>query len=142
MDTTLRTSLLAVALVGGLFVNSSSAQDVIDAKIPFSFVVGSEEFPAGQYQFTTSPSVLTIRGRDNDARMFAMANPAGGRDPHGDDPVLFFNRYEKTYQLTEIWNSENQGSSLVMRRHCKSEWPLASTKDRILITPMDANEAK
>jgi hypothetical protein len=80
--------------------------------------------------------------RDNDAGMFAMTNPADGRDPRGDDPVLVFNRYEKTYQLTEIWNCENQGSSLVMRRHRKSEWPFASTRNRILITTIDANEAK
>jgi hypothetical protein len=142
MDTTLKTSLLAAALFVGSFANSSSAQDVINAKIPFSFVVGREEFPAGQYQFTTSQSVLTIRGRDNDAGMYAMVNPADGRDPHGTDPALVFHRYEKTYRLTDIWSSENQGSSLLMRRHRRSEWPLASTKDKIVISPTDANEPK
>ncbi|HWW85040.1 MAG TPA: hypothetical protein VNZ26_15625 [Vicinamibacterales bacterium] len=142
MGTTFKTSLLVTAIFVGLSANSSSAQDVIDARIPFAFMVGSKEFSAGRYQFTTSEKVLTIRGRDNDAGMFTMTNPAGGRDPQGDDPVLVFNRYEKTYRLAEIWNSEDQGSSLVMRHHRKSPWSVASNKDRVLITPIGANDAK
>jgi hypothetical protein len=62
MGTTLKTSSLAAARFVGLLANSASTQDVVEARIPFSFVVGSQEFPAGRYQFTNSHRVLTLRG--------------------------------------------------------------------------------
>jgi hypothetical protein len=141
MGTTLKTSLAVAAAFVGLFAGTSSAQDVLNANIPFSFVVGHEEYPAGRYRLTTGHPVLMIRGRDNDTGMVAMTDPAGGRDPKGDEPVLVFDRYEKTYRLTEIWNSETQGASLVTRHHHESEQPVASSTGRVLITA-SANDAK
>src|SRR5258706_7778955 len=120
MSRILKTSSLAAAVFIGLFGGVSHAQDIVEARIPFSFAVGTEEFPAGRYQFTTSQAVLAIRRQDNNRGMFALTNPAGGRDPRGDEPVLVFRKYEKTYRLTEIWNSENQGASLVTHRDHKS----------------------
>ena len=111
MATNLKTSSLAAAVFIGLFTGSSDAQERLDAKVPFSFVVRNKEFPAGRYEFTTTQGVLAIRGQDNDKGMFVMANPAGGHDPNGDKPVLVFKRFEKTYRLAEVWNSENSGSS-------------------------------
>src|SRR2546425_1793964 len=110
MRMTLTTSSLVAAIFIGVFARTSSAQDLIEAKIPFTFVVASKEFPAGRYRFTTSQTVLAIRGRDNDAAMYAITIPTGGHDPNGDEPVLVFNRYENTYRLREIWNSETRGS--------------------------------
>jgi hypothetical protein len=134
MGTIFKTSSLAAALFIGLFAGASNAQDIVDANIPFSFIVGNEEFPAGRYQFTTSQAVLAIRGQDNNRSIFALTNPAGGRDPKGDDPVLVFNQYEKTYRLMEVWNSENQGASLVTHRDHKSAHQAASSRDTALIT--------
>jgi len=136
-----KTSLLVAAIFIGLFAGAASAQDVVEAKIPFTFVVRGAEFPAGRYRFTTSQSVLAIRGQDNDASMFVITSPAAGADPNGDDPVLVFDRYEKTYALREIWNSEMRGSSLPTRRHRESAQPVASGTNRILITP-NGNETK
>jgi len=141
MGTILRTSSLAAALFIGLFAGTSAAQDVVVAKIPFSFVVGSAEFPAGRYQFTTSQGVLAIRGQDNDRGMFAITNPADGRDPDGDEPVLVFRHYENTYRLTAIWNSETRGSSLLTHRDRRSAERVASGTEQVLITP-SSNEAK
>jgi len=141
MSTILKTSSLAAVLFIGLFGGVSNAQDRVEAKIPFSFVIGTEEFPAGRYQFTTSQAVLAVRGQDNNRGMLALTNPAGGSDPNGDEPVLVFRQYEKTYRLTEIWNSENQGKSLVTHRDHKSTQQVASSTDTVLITAT-ANEAK
>jgi len=141
MATNLKTSSLAAAVFIGLFAGSSHAQQRLDAKVPFSFVVRNEEFPAGRYEFTTTQGVLAIRGQDNDKGMFVIANPAGGHDPKGDKPVLVFKRFEKTYRLTEVWNSENSGSSLVRHRDRKSAPRVASNAETVLIAPT-ANEMK
>ena len=139
MATNLKTSSLAAAVFIGLFAGSSHAQQRLDAKVPFSFVVRNEEFPAGRYEFTTTQGVLAIRGQDNDKGMFVIVNPAGGQDPEGDTPVLVFTRFEKTYRLTEVWNSENRGSSLVRHRDRKSAPRVASNAETVLIAPT-ANE--
>jgi hypothetical protein len=134
MGTIFKTSSFAAVAIIGLFAGASNAQDLVDATIPFSFVVGNEEFPSGRYQFTTSQALLEIRGRDNDRGMFALTNPAGGRGPKGDQPVLVFKQYEKTYRLTDIWNSENHGASLVTRRDHKSAHQVASSTDTVVIS--------
>jgi len=134
MGTIFKTSSLAAAVFIGLFAGAANAQDIVDAKIPFSFVVGHDEFPAGRYRFTMSQVLLTIRGQDNNRGMFALANPAAGRDPGGDEPVIVFKQYEKTYRLTDIWNSENDGASLVIDRDRRSAHQVASGTDTCLIT--------
>jgi len=141
MATNLKTSSLAAAVFIGLFAGSSDAQERLDAKVPFSFVVRNKEFPAGRYEFTTTQAVLAIRGQDNDKGMFVIVNPAGGQDPEGDTPVLVFTRFEKTYRLTEVWNSENSGSSLLRHRDRKSASRVASNAETVLIAPT-ANEMK
>jgi len=141
MSTILKTSTIAAAVFIGLLAGTSNAQDIVDAKVPFSFVVGSEEFPAGRYEFRISQGVLAIRGQDNGRGMFAITIPAGGRDPNGDEPVLVFNRHENTYRLAEIWNSETRGASLLTRRHRDRMQRVASNTDRVLIGPT-ANETK
>ena len=134
MSRILKTSSLAAAVFIGLSAGASSAQDRVDAKIPFSFVVRSEQFPAGRYEFTTSQGLLAIRGRDNDRGMFVITNPADGRDPIGDEPVLVFSRYENTYRLTDIWNSETRGSSLLSHRDRRSANRATSNTDPIVIS--------
>ena len=141
MGTILKTSSLAAAVLLGLFAGTSHAQDRVNARVPFSFVVGTKEFPAGRYEFTTSQELLTIRGRDNGKGMFTIVNPAGGRGPRGDEPVLIFSRYENTYRLTDIWNSDTRGSSLVTHRDRRSPQRVTSNTDKVVIT-LAASETK
>jgi hypothetical protein len=44
-------AVLAVAFLG-MFVGSAHAQETIVAKVPFTFVVGGHELPAGRYDIT------------------------------------------------------------------------------------------
>jgi len=44
MGTILKTSTLTAAAFIGLLVGVSNAQDILNARVPFSFVVGSEQF--------------------------------------------------------------------------------------------------
>ncbi|HKC55567.1 MAG TPA: hypothetical protein VKC35_05565 [Vicinamibacterales bacterium] len=142
MGTILKTSTLTAAVFIGLLVGVSNAQDILNARIPFSFVVGSEEFPAGRYEFRTSQAVLTIRGRDNGRGMFAITQPADGLDPKGDQPLLVFSHYENSYRLTNIWNSQTRGSSLVLRRARKSTNRVTSNTDQVVLITLTASAAK
>jgi hypothetical protein len=126
-------AVLAAAFVG-LFAGTSRAQEVIDAKVPFAFVVSGETFPAGEYEFSTSQPLLAIRGRDNGAGVFAMTTPAGGRDPHGEDPVLVFTKYDNTYRLSEIWESEREGQTLGPQRDREAGEPEASNAPTVVIS--------
>ena len=63
--------------------SSGRSQQAQCGERPFSFVVHGEDFPAGRYKVSDEGGVLTIRGMDNGARMFALTIRADGRDPAG-----------------------------------------------------------
>jgi hypothetical protein len=134
MKMNFKTSAVLTAAFTSLFAGTSRAQEVVDAKIPFAFVIGGETFPAGHYEFTTRQTVLTMRGLDNDEGVFAMTTSAGGRDPQGDQPVLVFTRYENSYRLSEIWDSETEGQALAPQRDREASDPVASNALTVLIT--------
>jgi len=111
MRTFKRSVVLAAALVG-VFAGSARAQEVLLAKVPFPFVVHGEQFPAGSYDLLNAQGLITIRGRDNRAAIFALATPADGQDPTGDRPSLVFIHNEREYRLSQIWESGREGLAL------------------------------
>lgn len=122
-------AVLAVGFLG-MFAGPARAQETVVAKVPFSFVVRGQEFPAGRYNITTEEGLLTLRGMDNSGGVFAMTTPAGGSDPIGDQPALVFIRYEKTYRLSQIWQSSSEGlavegqSAVPRRASASSDAPI------------------
>ena len=111
----IRKSSVFAAVFLGLFVTSARAQEIITVRIPFSFVVGHEEFPAGQYDIRSAMAgmpAIAIHGMDNASAAFAMTSRADGNDPAGDQPALVFTRYENEYRLSQIWESATDGLDL------------------------------
>ena len=107
-------SLFALAFIVS-FAGSARADDVMNVKVPFEFVVGNRSFPAGLYEVgtvTLGSGVFAIRGADNTLASVAMTIPANGRDPVGSRPALVFHRYENTYRLSQIWESNTKGRAL------------------------------
>ena len=95
-------------------------EPVVKANVPFAFVVNGRTMPAGKYRIERdelSPSLLLIRGdqRSNHAAAFVLSTRDGGRDPNGSAPVLTFKHVENTYQLTSVWDSEDDGSDVATR---------------------------
>jgi hypothetical protein len=108
-------SVLAVAFVG-LLAGSAHAQDVITARVPFSFVVDHKEFPAGRYDFqmrNSAGAVLFIEGESNRSSAFELTMPVGGTDPAGREPSLVFTRHGNAYRLTQVWESTTEGQELL-----------------------------
>jgi hypothetical protein len=134
MKMNFKTSAVLTAAFTSLFAGTSRAQEVVDAKIPFAFVIGGETFPAGRYEFTTHQAVLAMRGLDNAGGVFALTTSAGGRDPLGDEPVLVFTKYENSYRLSEIWDSETEGQALAPLRDREASEPVASNALTVMLT--------
>jgi len=118
------------AMLLGFFVSTARAQGVVVARIPFAFVVGDSTLPAGRYEIRpmddVGGTVVAIEGKDNPSEgAFAVTNPAGGRDPIGDEPALVFTHDENQYRLAEIWDSSNEGRELpnfpARRREARAE---------------------
>ena len=108
-------SMFAIVLLG-MFAGAAYAQETVTARVPFPFMVGSESFPAGRYDIEAADfgsSVIEIRGMDKRASAgFTLTDPASGKDPAGDQPVLVFKKWENTYRLAEIWQSMDEGREL------------------------------
>ena len=111
----IKKSSVFVAVILGCFVGSAQAQGIMTAKVPFPFIVGHQQFPAGEYDVRTpddAPEVVSIEGVNNRTSGFAFTLPSAGRDPIGDRPALVFVRHENEYRLSQIWASSTTGHEL------------------------------
>jgi hypothetical protein len=111
------TKLLIGAAAGVLVTASTAAAaDVLEAKIPFPFVVNGKSFPAGEYTIeraNASSPVLLIRG-DHGIRTaaFVGTRPAVAHAP-ADMPSLQFKKHENEYRLTAVWESPTDGRDVM-----------------------------
>ena len=103
-------ALMCLAATAG----SARAQDTLAVKVPFDFMANGHMLPAGNYTITrdnTASSVFMIRGDKGGA--FVATVPAAGHDPSGSQPSLTFVRQETQYKLQTIWESTNDGLTLM-----------------------------
>jgi len=103
-------ALMCLAATAG----SARAQDTLEVKVPFDFMANGHMLPAGNYTITRdnmASSVFMIRG--DKAGTFVTTVPAAGHDPSGNQPSLTFVRHENQYKLQTIWESTNDGLTLM-----------------------------
>jgi hypothetical protein len=102
-----RAGLLAAAF---LVVGSSARADVVEIRVPFSFVVRGQTLPAGEYRIEREGSAMLLRGeKGNNAAVFFSMIPAAGHDPAGEKPAVIFAPYEKMHRLAGFWESGTEG---------------------------------
>jgi hypothetical protein len=107
----------AFLLFAGATANASNWY-AIEVNVPFPFVVTGHTFPAGQYMVEEQGdgSSLLLRGeRGNHAATFVKTAPASRQEPAGTKPALTFTRYENQYRLSSVWESGNEGWSIIGR---------------------------
>ena len=108
----------AAVVVGVLLASVVAAQaDMLEVKVPFAFLVGSTQMPAGTYRLerdsSTSSSVILIRGEHgNTAQMFVQTTPLKGANPAGDAAALVFVPDETANRLTQVWGSGTLGQEV------------------------------
>jgi len=125
MTTRIRTLFGSILL---LMVTMASAQTV-HVTVPFSFVAGNKNLPAGDYtiELNRENHSVIFRSEDpsgNNAVMLAT-NSEGGANP--DKTYAIFQRYGAHYFLASVWR-EGVGQTLIPG---KLERELASKRSRI-----------
>ena len=117
MRITLKRSLALAAVCVGMAGSPASAQDSITATVPFDFIVNGQPFHAGKYEVKMNAAegtadVVSVRGQDGKTFLFVLTTAAGGQDPKGAQPALVFTRHERTYALSQIWESDLIGRAV------------------------------
>jgi hypothetical protein len=121
--------ILAVAFVTAVATaNGQSRHEV--AKIPFEFVVGDTNLPAGQYDvtaMTSNDAVLRITNSEQQKTAIRLTQTITHGKP-ANQGKLVFRRYADRYFLAEVWSAgDNSGRQLMKSKQERSlERELAS----------------
>ena len=114
--------LFAAGLV--MLAGGKASAAPVDVKVPFPFMVQGKTMPAGMYRVVSDeddPSVWLIEGeKGTHAGTFVLTRVASGHDPAGDEPALTFDKNERQYQLTGIWESRAQGQEVTGTKHAST----------------------
>ncbi len=132
MTTRIRTLLGSILL---LMATMASAQ-AVRFTVPFSFVAGSKNLPAGDYtiELNRENHSMIFRSEDpsgNNAVMLATSS-VGAADP--DKTYAIFKRYGAHYFLASVWR-EGLGQTLIPG---KLERELASNRSRVEVARVEA----
>lgn len=93
---------VAVTMIGVAIASPARADERILAKVPFDFIVGRSQFPAGDYVITeaSASGVLSIANADNRHFAFVLTN---ADSPRGEtQPELVFERLGGVNFLSRI----------------------------------------
>lgn len=109
---TMLLAIMTLALVTAVASANGQTQQA-KANIPFGFVVGDTNLPAGDYTIgaiTTSGEVLRIRGTESQDSVMQLTMEANGKANHA---KLVFHRYGERYFLAQVWTTSNDGRELM-----------------------------
>ena len=121
MSSVIKRAIVAVVV---LLASAVAAQaETLEVKVPFAFLVGSTQMPAGTYRLergSMSSSVMLIRGEHgNNAQAYVLTTPLKGGSPVRDEPALVFVPGENANRLTQVWGSPTAGQEITAH-HGKS----------------------
>ena len=97
--------MIAMAVVASTRV--AQAQEAMRVNIPFDFVAGNTNLPAGEYLVETlgaTHTLLLIDRTDPSASAFINTNAAGSAEPQSESKMIF-NRYGDRYFLSQVWTA-------------------------------------
>jgi hypothetical protein len=114
---TARTSMIvfAVAAIAVGSASAAQAQDRVDAKVPFAFVVHGVQMPAGTYdvrEMSEGPDVLIIESTDGQKAVSMMTIPSSSSNEEG-DPKLLFDKINNQHVLVGIDYGDGEGRQIV-----------------------------
>jgi hypothetical protein len=108
----MKKQLLTLLGLGLLFATASAyAQTMLQANVPFNFIVAGKTLPAGEYtvhSLGTIQRVLLIRG--SDMSQMVVVNSCASAKP-SDTAKLVFHRYGDRYFLSQIWTAGNSSGA-------------------------------
>jgi hypothetical protein len=127
--------LLTIALLASAVSTyvQAETQPLLKASIPFSFIVGDQSFPAGDYTISTvqvqARDVILLQSSDGKNVSFAPTHPSYLVGPSA-QTKLIFQHYGSEYFLSQIWtHGISNGRELVLPNHAKELAQNVSTRD-------------
>jgi len=103
MTTRIRTLLGSILLLTAAMASAQTVQRVT-VTVPFSFVAGSRNLPAGDYtiELNREKDTMILRSEDRSGNNAVMlARNGGGANP--DKSYAIFRHYGSHYFLAEVW---------------------------------------
>jgi hypothetical protein len=102
--------LLLICLLAVSVVTAYGQQTVMNAKIPFSFMVGSEMMPAGEYTFQLqSPTDMLVRNTKTGDGAHTAVLTRLSRTSDVKEGTATFDNYEGKSTLEAIWPAGGDG---------------------------------
>lgn len=105
-----------MALVMFATTRVAQAQQSLVVNVPFDFVAGNTQLPAGEYTVKISVptySMVLISRKDATTSAFINTNAAVSSTPQAESKLIF-NRYGDRYFLSQVWSEGNsQGRQLL-----------------------------
>jgi hypothetical protein len=107
--------VLAAAAIAVGNAAAAQAQDRVDAKVPFAFLVNGVQLPAGTYEVrdrSEGSGVLTIEGSEGQNAVSMMTIPSSSSTEEGDSKLLF-DKINNQYLLVGIDYADGEGRQVV-----------------------------
>ena len=112
MTTRIRTLLGSILLLMAAMASAQTAQRVT-MTVPFSFVAGSHNLPAGDYtvELNREKDTMTLRSEDRSGNNAVMLARSSERYTTLDKSYAIFRHYGSHYFLAEVW-TQGTGQTL------------------------------
>lgn len=101
---------LVLGLLGVLLSTAFGQGNFLQTKVPFEFVVGGQTFPAGNYDFSVSNKLVTMKSKDTGKTVdlgfmtrIAVDNTAAG------NARISFDVQEGKHFIEAIWPAQGDG---------------------------------
>jgi hypothetical protein len=126
-------SLVVLSLL--LNATGAYAQAIAKSDVPFAFMVGSRQLPAGRYVVSTDGfASITIRSADTGASVMSLVR---AESPSNQTPKLVFHHLGNQYLLAEVWGVEGRAGMIVPTSNLEKELEMASgsskTAEKVVI---------
>jgi len=117
-----------MALTAMAMTRVAQAQEAMVVNVPFDFVAGNQNLPAGEYAVKVSQTdarILLIERKDATASMFVGTNPVDANKTQSESKLVF-NRYGDRYFLSQVWNEGNSRGRQLMKTAREKEIALTA----------------
>ena len=123
----MKTRALVMAGMMALTVMASTrvarAQEPLVVNVPFDFVAGNTNLPAGEYSvqvWAPTHTLILISRRDSTTSAFIATNPAVASEPKTESKLIF-NRYGDRYFLSQVWTAGNSSGRQLLKSDREKE---------------------
>jgi hypothetical protein len=126
-----------MALTAMATTRVAQAQEALAVNIPFDFMAGDMQLPAGEYTVKVSApthTLILISRKDSTKSGFINTNAAVSVEPQSESKLVF-NRYGDHYFLSQVWTEGNsQGRQLLKSGREKEMSQIAKNETRGQVT--------